>query len=211
MTFSEAWIKLPVLFSRTFKHLTNSLKSSPQSQRCFFLLGGVVEEAGGAWCLIGFCGDNSGGGGGGMLMVMDTQLTSPPAPRLNTQSFHVMLFKQGSHDHRSSPLRPPTIEPSSRPVLEVAVVPVPVLVVPVGKLGVPLAVGDASKRRVVVEAGVEDFVHDLLRLLPADVPHSEDGAERAAPDARLVGEGLGLQTENNDNNPQTRLKAAAGT
>lgn len=104
-------------------------------------------------------------------------------------------------------LRPPTIEPSFRPVLEVAVVPVPVLVVPVGELGIPLAVGDASERRMVVEAGVEDLVHDLLRLLPADVPHGEDGAERAAPDARLVGGGLGLQTENNNNNnAQTRRK-----
>lgn len=52
-------------------------------------------------------------------------------------------------------------------------------------MSVPLAVGDPAEGRVVVEAGVEDLVHDLLRLLRADVPHRQDGAERAAPDARL--------------------------
>lgn len=55
--------------------------------------------------------------------------------------------------------------------LEVGVVPIPVLVISVGKVSVPLAVGDSTEGRVIVEAGVEDLVHDLLRLLPADVPH----------------------------------------
>lgn len=56
-------------------------------------------------------------------------------------------------------------------------------------MSVPLAVGDSTEGRVVVEAGVEDLVHDLLRLLRADVPHRQDGAERPASDARLSEEG----------------------
>lgn len=38
---------------------------------------------------------------------------------------------------------------------------------------------------MVVEARVEDFVHYFLRLLSANVPHSQDGAKGAASDARL--------------------------
>lgn len=55
--------------------------------------------------------------------------------------------------------------------LEVGIVPIPVLVLSVGKLGIPLAVRDPTKRCVIIEAGVEDLVHYLLRLLSADVPH----------------------------------------
>lgn len=83
--------------------------------------------------------------------------------------------------------------------LEVSVVPVPVLVIPVGKVSVPLAVGDPAEGRVVVEAGVEDLVHDLLRLLGADVPHRQDGAQGAASDARLSREEDAVREEE----PQT--------
>lgn len=66
--------------------------------------------------------------------------------------------------------RPPVQQPPDT-TLEVGVVAIPVLVISVGEASVPLAVGDSTKGRVVVEAGVEDLVHDLLRLLLADVPH----------------------------------------
>lgn len=77
-----------------------------------------------------------------------------------------------------------------------------------GKVSVPLAVGDPTEGRVIVEAGVEDLVHDLLRLLRADVPHRQDGAQRAASDARLSGEEDSVRGAD----PQTyRGGRAAGT
>lgn len=69
--------------------------------------------------------------------------------------------------------------------LKVCIVSVPVHVISVGKLGVLLAVRDPSERRVVVEARLEDLVHDFLRLVSADFPHGQDGAQRAASDALL--------------------------
>ena len=62
------------------------------------------------------------------------------------------------------------------------------LVVPGGELGVLVGVGDAAERGGVVEAAVEHLVHDLARLLVADLPDGEDGAQGAAPDA-LLGDG----------------------
>lgn len=56
--------------------------------------------------------------------------------------------------------------------LKVGVVSISILVISVGKLSILLAVRDPSKRSVVLEARVEHLVHDLLRLLSADVPHS---------------------------------------
>lgn len=56
--------------------------------------------------------------------------------------------------------------------LKVGVVSISVLVISVGKLSILLAVWDPPKRRVVLEARVEHLVHDLLRLLSANVPHS---------------------------------------
>lgn len=73
--------------------------------------------------------------------------------------------------------------------LKVGVVSISVLVISVGKPSILLAVRDPSERRVVVEARVEDLVHYFLRLLPADVPHGQDGAEGATPDARLWSKG----------------------
>ncbi len=69
--------------------------------------------------------------------------------------------------------------------LKVCVISISVLVISVGKPSVPLAVRDPSERCVVVETRVEDFVHDFLRLLPANVPHSQDGAKGASSDALL--------------------------
>lgn len=65
----------------------------------------------------------------------------------------------------------PPVQAARDTALEVGVVPIPVLVISVGKVSVSLAVGDSTEGRVIVEAGVEDLVHDLLRLLRADVPH----------------------------------------
>lgn len=69
--------------------------------------------------------------------------------------------------------------------LEVCIISISVLIISVGKPSILLAVRDSSKRRVVVEARVEDLVHYFLRVLSADVPHSQDGAKGAASDARL--------------------------
>lgn len=65
----------------------------------------------------------------------------------------------------------PSVRSDQDLTLEVGIVPVPVLVLSVGELGIPLAVRDPTERRVIVKAGVEDLVHYLLRLLSADVPH----------------------------------------
>lgn len=65
----------------------------------------------------------------------------------------------------------PSVRSDQNLTLEVGVVPIPVLVLSVGKLGIPLAVRDSTERCVIIKAGVEDLVHDLLRLLSADVPH----------------------------------------
>lgn len=70
--------------------------------------------------------------------------------------------------------------------LKVCVISISVRVISVGELGVLLAVRDSSERRVVVEARVEHLVHDLLRLLSADFPHGQDGAQGSASDALLV-------------------------
>lgn len=59
------------------------------------------------------------------------------------------------------------------------------LIISVGKPGILRAVRDSSKRRVVVETRVKDFIHDLLRLLSADVSHGQDGAEGTASDTLL--------------------------
>lgn len=70
--------------------------------------------------------------------------------------------------------------------LKVCIISISVLVISVGKPSIPLAVRDSSKRRVVVETRVEDFVHNFLRLLSADVPNSQDGAKGAASDTFLM-------------------------
>lgn len=90
-------------------------------------------------------------------------------------------------------VRSDQIRSDQSPPLEVGIVPTPVLVLPVGKLGVPLAVRDSAERCVVIKAGVKDLVHYLLRLLSADVPHCQDGADRSASDARLSGEDSRLE------------------
>lgn len=79
----------------------------------------------------------------------------------------------------------PSVRSDQNLTLEIGIVPIPVLVFFVGKLGISLAVRDSTERCVIIKAGVEDLVHYLLRLLSADVPHCQDGAERTAPDACL--------------------------
>lgn len=69
--------------------------------------------------------------------------------------------------------------------LQVVVIPIPVHVIPVGELCVLLAVRDPSERRVIVEARVEDLVHDFPRRLSADFSHREDGTQGTVPDALL--------------------------
>lgn len=69
--------------------------------------------------------------------------------------------------------------------LKVGIVSISVLIISEGKLSILLAVRDPPKRRVVLEARVEHLIHDLLRCLSADIPHSQDGAEGTPPDTRL--------------------------
>lgn len=77
--------------------------------------------------------------------------------------------------------------------LNVSVISIPVLVISAGKIGVLLVMRDPPERRVVVETRVEDLIHYFLRVLTADVPHGQDGAEGAASDALLSGAGEGKQ------------------
>ena len=69
--------------------------------------------------------------------------------------------------------------------LDVSVVSVSALVVPGGELGILLGVGNAVEGGGVIEAAVEHLVHDLPRLLVADLPDGEDGAQGAVADALL--------------------------
>ena len=55
----------------------------------------------------------------------------------------------------------------------------------VGELCVLGAVRDSSERSVVVGTRVEHFVHYFLRLLRADLSHSEDGAKGTVSDTLL--------------------------
>lgn len=48
---------------------------------------------------------------------------------------------------------------------------------PIGELGIFLAVRDAFEGGVVVEAADKDLVHYFLRLLATHLPHSQDGAQ----------------------------------
>lgn len=70
--------------------------------------------------------------------------------------------------------------------LKVCIISISVLIISVSKPGILLAVGDSSKWRVVVETRVEDFIHYFLRLLSANVPHSQDGAKGTASDTLLM-------------------------
>lgn len=65
----------------------------------------------------------------------------------------------------------PSVRSDQNLKLEAGIVPIPVLVLFVGKLGIPLAVRDSTERRVIIKASVEDLIHYFLRLLSADVPH----------------------------------------
>jgi len=47
-------------------------------------------------------------------------------------------------------------------------------------------VRDPPKGRVVVETRVEDLVNDFLRLLSADFPHGQNGAQGTASDTLLT-------------------------
>lgn len=100
---------------------------------------------------------------------------------------------RGSEAHRKSqhPLGGEGVDNVT--TLNVSVISIPVLVISAGKLGVLLAVWDSPERRVVVETRVEDLIHYFRRLLSADVPHGQDGAEGAASDALLSGAGEGKQ------------------
>lgn len=69
--------------------------------------------------------------------------------------------------------------------LEVCIISISVLIISEGKLSIPLGVWDSSKRSMVVEARVEDFVHYFLCFLSADVPNSQDGAKGTTSDACL--------------------------
>lgn len=84
--------------------------------------------------------------------------------------------------------------------LNVSVISIPVLVISEGELGILVVVRDPAEWRVVVETRVEDLVHYFLRLLSADAPHGQDGAEGAASDALLSGGGGGGETEVRDPN-----------
>lgn len=75
--------------------------------------------------------------------------------------------------------------------LNVSIVSVSAVVMIGSELGVLVGVGKAVERRVVVVAAVEDLVHDLHRLLLADLPHGEDGAQGAVADALLGRNGGG--------------------
>lgn len=70
--------------------------------------------------------------------------------------------------------------------LKVCIISISALIISVGKLSILLAVRNASKRCVVVETRVKDFIHYFLRLGPANVPHSQDGAKGAASDTLLM-------------------------
>lgn len=70
--------------------------------------------------------------------------------------------------------------------LKVGIIPISVLIISVGKFSILLAVWDSSKRRMVIETRVEDFIHYFLRILSADVPHGKDGAKGAASDTLLL-------------------------
>lgn len=69
--------------------------------------------------------------------------------------------------------------------LKVCIISISVLIISVGKPSVRLAVRDSSERCVVVKTRVEDLIHYFLRLVAANVPHSQDGAKGAASDALL--------------------------
>lgn len=70
--------------------------------------------------------------------------------------------------------------------LEVCIVSISVLEISVGELSVLVVVWDPSKGGVVIVAGVEDFVHYLLRLLSAHLPHCQDGTQGASSDTLLL-------------------------
>lgn len=70
--------------------------------------------------------------------------------------------------------------------LKVCIVSISVLEISVCELSVLSVVWDPSKGGVVIVAGVEDFVHYLLRLLSAHLPHCQDGAQGASSDALLL-------------------------
>lgn len=70
--------------------------------------------------------------------------------------------------------------------LKVCIISISVLIISVGKPSVRLAVRDSSERCVVVKTRVEDLIHYFLRLVAANVPHSQDGAKGAASDALLM-------------------------
>lgn len=56
--------------------------------------------------------------------------------------------------------------------LKVCIISISVLIISVGKASILLAMRDSSKRFVVVETRVKDFIHYFLRLLSANFPHS---------------------------------------
>lgn len=78
-----------------------------------------------------------------------------------------------------------TLQPLLLQTLQIFVIVIPVCVVSVSKLGVLLAVWDPSEGGVVIKTRVEDRIHHSLRLFPGDLPHSQDGAQSATPNALL--------------------------